>query len=302
MTVDLVSIVTCTYNRALFYNNLKRVVAQQDYPHDFLEWIIVDDSTESNANKFPALLDGISIRYFHLKQKIPLGKKRDFINRITKGKYIVNFDDDDYYPPTRVSHAVEMLSSTGLNIAGCSVMFMYFCKNKNIYQLGPYGNNHATAATLAYTKEYTKTHTFFDPANGNYGEESIFTNNWQEKMAQLDPIKTTLTLSHTDNTIEKTMFLEEKYGQLNRSIKLTSLTLSDFMNEEYQEFYRTIPYEYKVNEISKEVSKLLEQNATKPVNANNAMTSDYQTHMIQRMAAEIQLFTCWKQKQLSFKI
>jgi glycosyltransferase involved in cell wall biosynthesis len=298
-SVELVSIVTCTYNRKIFYENLKHIVADQNYPHDLLEWVIVDDSTESNAEMFPAVLDSISIRYFHLKNKIPLGKKRDFINRLAKGKYIVNFDDDDYYPPCRVSHAVDMLKKTNLSIAGCNIMFMYFCKNKQIYQLGPYGDNHATAATFAYTKEYTKTHTFFDPANGHYGEESVFTNNWQTPMAQLDPMKTTLTLSHTDNTIEKTMFLEEKYGQLNKTVRLTGLKISDFMGEDYQQFYLNIPYEFKVNDISKEVRKMLEKNVA--VTTQHAtQPAGNQTQIIQRMATELHFMANWKHKLQSF--
>lgn len=296
MSADFVSIVTCTYNRVQFYENLKKLVAYQDYPHDRLEWIIADDSPISYPDKFPVYLDGISVRYFHLKQKIPLGKKRDFVNMLAKGKYIVNMDDDDFYPPCRVSHAVENLIKSGYPLAGSTTMFMYFCKDRKIYQFGPYNTSHATAATFAYTKAYADTHTFFDPSNGNYAEESTFTENGKTPMIQLDPMKVVLAVSHTDNTIEKTMFLEAKYGQIGRTIALTGFQLSDFIKpDDIYNFYLTMPYEYKVNDISKEVRTILDNNA-----ASLPLSKEQQ--MFNRMAADIKTLTEWQARKTLLKL
>ena len=44
------------------------------------------------------------------------------------------------------------------------------------------------------------------------------TESWKHPMVQLDPMKTVLALSHSDNTIEKTMFLEERYGHIGRTV------------------------------------------------------------------------------------
>jgi hypothetical protein len=137
-------------------------------------------------------------------------------------------DDDDFYPPCRVSHAVDALIKSGAPLAGSSKMFMYFCKDRSIYQLGPYRENHGTAATLAYTKEFASGHFYFDPSNGHYAEEGVFTEGWKHPMVQLDPMKTVLALSHTDNTIEKTMFLDEKMGNVGRTVNNTELKVSDY--------------------------------------------------------------------------
>ncbi len=287
---DFVSIVTCTYNRANFFETLKKLVAYQDYPHNLLEWVIVDDSPQPHPEMFPVHLDGITVRYFHLKQKIPLGKKRDFINKLAKGKYIVNMDDDDYYPSCRVSHAVNRLRESGYPLAGSTTMFMFFCKDRQIYQFGPYGDGHATAATFAYTKAYADTHIFFDPNNGNYAEESVFTDSGKCQMIQLDPMKTVLAVSHTDNTIEKTMFLEEKCGQIGRTVSTTKLQLSDFIknDEDLYNFYFTMPYEYKLNDISREVMDILKQ--TTQIKPTPMMIFD-------RMASEIKVLTDWRARK-----
>jgi hypothetical protein len=274
------------------------MVSYQDFPHDQLEWVIIDDSAESSTDQFPPVMDGITVRYYHLKQKVPLGKKRDLINNAAKGQYLINMDDDDFYPPCRVSHAVSELIRTGYPLAGSSKMFMYFCKDRKIRQLGPYRDNHGTAATLAYTKEYSRTHFYFDPSNGNYAEEGVFTEGWKHPMVQLDSMKTVLALSHTNNTIEKTMFLEEKYGHIGKTVNLVNLKLEDFINKntypEIYEFYDTLPYEYKVNELSKEVIAKMESHL---IQNQQSQHQPQQTDIYQRMAMEIQMFSIWQHKK-----
>ena len=295
----LVSIITCTYNRAHFYENLKRMVSYQDYPHEFLEWLIMDDSSESSKSIFPETLDGIKVRYFHLNKKIPLGKKRDLINHAAQGKYLINMDDDDYYPPCRVSHAVEELIKSNAPLAGSSKMFMFFCKDASIHQLGPYRENHGTAATLAYTKEFSTAHFYFDPANGNYAEEGVFTEGWKHKMVQLDPMKTVLALSHSNNTIEKTMFLDERYGHVGRSIVRVNMTLDDFIDKEKHldiyNFYQRLPYEYKINELTKEVITKMETNASEA-------QENYKKEMLRRMISDIQQGYVWYKKLKAFDL
>jgi len=256
-----VSIITCTYNRSTFFDNIKNIVKTQDYPHDRLEWIIMDDSLESSDHLFEPLMDGIQVRYLHLKQKIPLARKRTLLNHLAKGTYIVNMDDDDYYPACRVSHAVERLVQSGAHLAGSSIMFMYFTVDRSIYQLGPYGPNHGTAATMAYSKAYTETHDF---GNGDYAEEAIFTEKWANKMVQLDPMKSVLALSHSNNTIDKTIFLKEKYGQLGKTINITNKKLEDFITDStIIDFYKALTFEYKENKYTKDVIDKLETELTR---------------------------------------
>lgn len=278
---------------------MKMMVQAQDYPHDKLEWIIIDDSPESSAAIFPEQkLDGITVRYMYLKTKIPLAKKRDLLNHAAKGSILVNMDDDDYYPPCRVSHAVETLMTKKTQLVGSSKMYMYFSRDRSIYQLGPYKENHGTAATLAYTKAYADKHRFYDPncktGQGHFAEEGVFTEGWKHPMAQLDPFKTVLALSHTDNTIEKTMFIEKKYGHIGNTVHETDFGLNRFINKEAEgdvyKFYDTLEYEYKENQFTDKVKTKMESNAAQ----SNAA---YRQHMIKKMAEELKMIRMTMQKQ-----
>ena len=80
----------------------------------------------------------------------------------SKGDFIVYMDDDDYYPPCRVSHAIDMLLKHPKALcAGSSEIYIYF-KHKSNDTLGPYGPNHVTAGTFAFRRELLKEHKYED--------------------------------------------------------------------------------------------------------------------------------------------
>ena len=101
-----VSICTPTYNRRPFISNLIKCVENQTYPKELIEWIIVDDGTD----KIEDLIENIIyVIYIRCKEKLPLGKKRNMLHAETSGDIIINMDDDDFYPPCRIEHAVSSL-------------------------------------------------------------------------------------------------------------------------------------------------------------------------------------------------
>ena len=105
MTSELpfVSICTPTFNRRPFITNLIKCVDNQTYPKERMEWIIIDDGTdaiEDLVSKHPLA------SYFKFDKKMSLGRKRNVMHKKARGSIIVYMDDDDYYPPERVSHAV----------------------------------------------------------------------------------------------------------------------------------------------------------------------------------------------------
>jgi glycosyltransferase involved in cell wall biosynthesis len=108
----------------------------QDYPKSRIEWIIIDDGTD----KIGDLLKESNIpqiQYFPLDKKISLGAKRNLMHEKTKGSIIVYMDDDDYYPPERISHAVERLQQNPSALcAGSSEIYIYF---KHIHQMVQFG-------------------------------------------------------------------------------------------------------------------------------------------------------------------
>ena len=201
-----VSVCTPTFNRRPFIPIMFQCFLQQDYPRDRMEWIIVDDGTDSIEDLIHA--SGIhQIKYFRENKKMTLGEKRNYIHSKAKGTILVYMDDDDYYPPERVSHAVEALTNNKEALcAGASEIYIYFKHIQKMYQSGPYGPNHATAGTFAFRSELLK-HTSYE--NGaSLAEEKHFLKNYTIPFVQLDPLKTILVFSHEHNTFDKRKLLE----------------------------------------------------------------------------------------------
>ena len=202
----LVSVCTPTFNRRPFIKTMLQCFRNQDYPKSRMEWIIVDDGTD----KIKDLIDEANIsqiQYFPINRKMALGEKRNFMHTKTKGSILVYMDDDDYYPPERVSHAVERLQGKKEALcAGSSEIYVYFKHIHKMYQGGPYGPNHATAGTFAFRRELLDQSKYEDRAA--LAEEKEFLKNYTIPFVQLDPLKTILVFSHIQNTFDKKKLLE----------------------------------------------------------------------------------------------
>ena len=159
--------------------------------------------------------------------------KRNLLNDMSKGDIIVNMDDDDYYPPERISHAVEMLTQNeNVLCAGASQIYMYFNKLSKMYRFGPYGVNHATAATFAYKRELLTITRYNDETS--FAEEKMFLKNYTIPMVQLDPVKTILVFAHSQNSVDKYELLKTPSIYINESI----VSIDDFIkDEEIKQFF-----------------------------------------------------------------
>jgi glycosyltransferase involved in cell wall biosynthesis len=198
-----------------------------------MEWIIVDDGTDKindliNASNIP------QIKYISLPKKITLGEKRNVMHKHAKGSIIVYMDDDDYYPPERVSHAVEtLLANPGAMCVGSSEMYIYFKHIHKMYQSGPFGPNHATAATFAFRAELLKSTQYENGAA--LAEERAFLKNYTIPFAQLDPLKTILVFSHEHNSFDKRKLLE--YGE-SPVLKQSDKSVDMFIRQPFEQSIR----------------------------------------------------------------
>jgi len=201
----LVTICTPTFNRRPFIPIMIKCFEHQTYPKDKIEWIIVDDGTD----KIEDLVSHIpQVKYLKFDEKMTLGKKRNILNDNSRGDIIVFMDDDDYYPPDRISHVVEKLKSNPRALcAGSSEMFIFFKHINKMYKFGPYGPNHATAATFAYRRELLSK-TRFDETN-SVAEEKKFLKEYTIPFVQLDSKKTIVVFSHNHNSFDKKLLLEQ---------------------------------------------------------------------------------------------
>lgn len=207
-TLPFVSICTPTFNRRPFIQNMFECFHHQDYPKSKIEWIIVDDGTDKIGDLIKAA-DIPQIKYFEVENKMTLGAKRNFMHQQVTGDIIVYMDDDDYYPPERVSHAVSTLVDNPTALcAGSSEIYIYFKGMNKMIQCGPYGPNHATAGTFAFKKELLLQTKYEDHAA--LAEERAFLKDYTIPFAQLDPMKTILVFSHDHNTFDKRKMFEQQ--------------------------------------------------------------------------------------------
>lgn len=226
-----VSVCTPTFNRRPFIKMMVACFDSQDYLKDRMEWIIIDDGTDPIED----LVGGHpNVKYFRYDTKMTLGKKRNIMHDKSKGDIIVYMDDDDYYPPERVSHAVNMLTTHPSALcAGSSEMYIYFNDRKRMVQFGPYGKDHATAGTFAFKRQLLKQTRYNEDAC--LAEEREFLKGYTIPFVQLDTLKTILVFSHSHNTMDKRILLDniEIVGHPDSQYAKYSLkTLGDFIKDD----------------------------------------------------------------------
>jgi glycosyltransferase involved in cell wall biosynthesis len=221
--LPFVSVCTPTFNRRPFIPMMLQCFEHQTYPKERMEWIIVDDGSDPVEDLIVAA-NVPQIKYVKLTERVPLGKKRNVMHQHVTGDFVVYMDDDDYYPPERVEHAVDMLQKNPWALcAGSSVLHIYFKHVDKIMEFGPYGKFHATAGTFAFRKVLLNDTAYQNDAA--LGEEKAFLKNYTVPMVQLDPFKVILVFSHPHNTFDKKRLL------LNPSktvVKETALPFSAF--------------------------------------------------------------------------
>jgi hypothetical protein len=156
-------------------------------------------------------------------------------------------DDDDYYPPERIEHAVDRLQNNKEALcAGSSEMYIYFKHIKKMYQCGPYGPNHATAGTFAFKVRLLDDTKYEDHAA--LAEEKAFLKDYTVPFVQLDPLKTILVFSHIHNTFDKKRLLENPHPDY---FKESAKTVSEFIRR---------PEEAKIQKFFMEdIERLLEK-------------------------------------------
>ena len=240
-----VSICTPTFNRRPFIENMFECFRHQTYPKSRLEWIIVDDGTD----KIEDLIETSNIpqiKYFKYNEKMTLGKKRNLMHEKTKGSIIVYMDDDDYYPPLRVEHAVFMLQSHPKALcAGSSIIHVYFKHINKIIEFGPYGANHGTAGTFAFRRSLLDNSSYDDEAC--LAEEKMFLKNYTIPFVQLNPKNTILVFSHDHNTFDKRKLLDNPNPKVT---KFTDYEVDEFIKDKsiYNFFMNEIDDKLKLYE------------------------------------------------------
>ena len=234
-TYPFVTVVTPTYNRRKFIPHLIAIYNSQTYPKDKMEWLIYDDGTDKVEDLFKDL-PFPNVRYIYNPEKKNIGYKRNRLNELATGEIIVAIDDDDYYPPERITHCVQMFKKCpDAEVAGAVEMFMYYTDIKVIYALGPYHASHITNGTMAWRKSYV-TNKYDEDVT--HAEEPSFLAGMKDKgIIALDPMKTILVMSHSNNTYDKVQLRNNK----DPFLKDSKMKLRDFIKDKsLRDFFASI--------------------------------------------------------------
>ena len=230
-----VSIVTPTYNRRSFFPALIQSIKEQSYPKERLEWVILDDGSDPIEDLIKPYIKSMNIQYIYSETKMTIGAKRNKLHDMARGDILICMDDDDYYTADRVAHAVFVLQSRKASLAGSTRNHLFFTDDKSIWETGPYGPNHGTFGTMAFTKEYTKANRCDESVA--YAEEVQFTNKYANPLVQLDPRKVMLVIAHSGNTFDKGKLRTDN----NQFLRKTTLKLNTFVRtKELRDFYNSL--------------------------------------------------------------
>ncbi|MEH7375147.1 glycosyltransferase [Neobacillus drentensis] len=127
----MVTVVTST-NRE---NMLERVIenfTRQNVQEK--ELIIILNKNEMKRENL-ACLPNISV--FQLDEKKTLGECLNFGFEQARYEIVAKFDDDDYYSPDYLDHALQILKETGANVVGKAGIYVYFKKDKLLTTFRP---------------------------------------------------------------------------------------------------------------------------------------------------------------------
>ena len=199
---DSVSIILPIFNRKKFEKMIEYNIINQDYP--FIKEIIIGD--DSDIDKPIHLGVPYTIKYCKLP-RCTIGQKRDFLVREATGKYVINFDSDDFYKSNYVSHSVFTLKYKNKKATGSGDMIIYngkrFFKQRCIYL---YLLNEGT---MCIDREwYLKTCLYLNQSNG---EAALFLRQNIKDICETDELLM-CCVSHSSNTIDKKIWENDNYN------------------------------------------------------------------------------------------
>ena len=149
-----ISIITPTYNRKKLIDIAFHNLLATDYPHNKIEWIVIEDSDTKPSDTIPSdtipistqttmasekiiefqiQAPNISIKYIPIEGRMSIGEKRNHAIENSAHDFILFMDDDDHYPSTSFRRRVAWLTkgvkrsatATTNNIACCTTLALY---------------------------------------------------------------------------------------------------------------------------------------------------------------------------------
>jgi len=193
-----VDILIPTYQRKKFEKLISHNINIQSYP--LIKNIIIADDSNDNLQ--------LNVNYSVLNYKVErmsIGAKRNFLLSKSTSRYVVFMDTDDFYNCNYISHSIHTLLMNGKSITGTSDMLMYY--QDQTYRLSCIFLHAINEATLVIDTHNVQLK--FNEQNSSEGLEPL--KNHIGDIVQSDINKVMMCLCHQENTINKKIWLEERY-------------------------------------------------------------------------------------------
>ena len=193
-----VDILIPTYNRKKFEGLISLNINKQTYP--LIKNVIIADDSQDNLH--------LDINYSVLNYKVErmsIGAKRNFLLSKSTSRYAVFMDTDDMYHPDYISHSIHTLLMSGKSITGTSDMLMYY--QDQTYRLSCIFFHAINEATLVLDTHNVQLK--FKEQNSSEGLEPL--KNHIGDIVQTDINKVMCCLCHQENTIDKKIWIKERY-------------------------------------------------------------------------------------------
>jgi len=167
-------------------------------------WFVLDNSTNPDED-WSVSKGHPKVRYEHIEGEKPIAWLRNRCIDVAleeQADYLIFWDDDDYYPPTRISTGVAALEANpSADISGSSKMYLLLVRENILMTTGPFGETHSTAATHTIRRRYFEANRFH--SDDVRGEERAFTKDWTAKLVQVPAEDMIVVMGHGRNTVDK---------------------------------------------------------------------------------------------------
>lgn len=164
----LVSCLTPTFNRRAFIRQSIKYFLEQDYPAR--EMIIVDDGTDPVGDL--AAVDP-RIRYIRVDHRLSIGAKRNRACEAADGEIMVQWDDDDWHGPGRLSHQAADIAAGRADLTGLGHGLLFDMRSRAFWSAREdlhdrmfFQSQSIHGGTLAFTKSIWR-------QSGGYPDESL---------------------------------------------------------------------------------------------------------------------------------
>lgn len=200
-----VSIVTITKDRAQFAGMMLYNWIHIKYPRDKLEWIIVDDSTDTSEYNLRDYIpqDDPYIKYHKLYRWYPVAEKRNKAVALASHEFIVHMDDDDYYFPDHVLAKVRIMLQMNCQGVHSMPIGVYDMMEGTSYVIDLYDGkaqtNAVAEATLAYRKDYWRKRKFLSDKEKGTCEGQAFIGKHHNKWVNLHFMFNMISITHSKN-------------------------------------------------------------------------------------------------------